>query len=609
MTTIMSDRPAHTGPRAAGPLGTAPRVSRPLRRLRAGQVAATQVALALPLAAAGRGVFALVAAAVAGILVLVGTWLPVRNRWLFEWTGTAVRYLTRTRWLSSMAPTSALLELTAPGATVLPAELAGEAAAVISDGYGFTALLELTDAGGLLTTESAALPSPAALLPAAGPDTPPIRIQLLLSGAPAPAQGVVGAGPAGTSYRQLTEGRLLSFERAVVAIRVLRADGWSGDDLRRALSSAVRKVTRRLSAVTVRPLGPAAAVCVLGELAHHDAGQSVQESWSVVRVGGLLQSTFQVRRWPRTGTETGSWLVRRLLALPATATTVSISAGPWGAAGSDALPAEMTVRLAAVSPAELAIAAQGLRRLVTAEGGVVRRLDGEQLDGIASTLPLGRTAAAPVRPVTSLAMFDMRLGTAGLVVGTGRSGAAVRVRLFRQERTRMMVVGGIRATQLIVLRAMALGARVVVQTARPRAWEPFVRAVTVPGEVIHVLPPGLVIGIDGTPLRPLLVVVDAGPGAIDPPVGGRWESIVVVRDELTPADTDALSRADLVVLQPLRPAEATLAGTALGLGESATLLTRIREDQVAVVNRRALRWVVFRPTLMESQLVGAPVRS
>ena len=83
----------------------------------------------------------------------------------------------------------------------------------------------------------------------------------------------------------------------------------------------------------------------------------------------------------------------------------------------------------------------------------------------------------------------------------------------------------------------------------------------------------------------------------------------MVRDELTPADIDAVSRADLVVLQPLRPDEAALAGTALGLGDSAEWLTRIRGDMVGVVNRRALRWALLSATPIEVQLIGPPTRN
>lgn len=82
----------------------------------------------------------------------------------------------------------------------------------------------------------------------------------------------------------------------------------------------------------------------------------------------------------------------------------------------------------------------------------------------------------------------------------------------------------------------------------------------------------------------------------------------MVRDELAPVDVDALSRADLVVLQPLRPEEAALAGGTLGLGEAQDWLTRIREDMVGVVNRRTVRWALLSPTPIERQLVGTPAR-
>ncbi|MCM0678608.1 type VII secretion protein EccE, partial [Micromonospora phytophila] len=109
-------------------------------------------------------------------------------------------------------------------------------------------------------------------------------------------------------------------------------------------------------------------------------------------------------------------------------------------------------------------------------------------------------------------------------------------------------------------------------------------------------------------LCPLLVVLDAGPTPADPEPGRPWQATLLVRDELTPADADALGRADLAVLQPLDQAEAALAGAALGLGGSAEWLTRIRDDMVAVVNRRALRWALLSPTPIESQLIGRPSR-
>jgi hypothetical protein len=81
-----------------------------------------------------------------------------------------------------------------------------------------------------------------------------------------------------------------------------------------------------------------------------------------------------------------------------------------------------------------------------------------------------------------------------------------------------------------------------------------------------------------------------------------------VRDEFSPADIDVASRADLLVLQPLRPDEAELVGAAIGLGETAQWLTRIRADMVGLVNRRAVRWAALAQTPIEAQLIGPPIR-
>ncbi len=583
---------------------------------RVGQVVTTQVALALIVAAAGQGPLALAAAGAVAVALLAAAWVRVRSRWAYEWAGTAVRYAGRRHGLPAGSTPAQLLDLVSPGARVVPVELAGEAAVVLSDGDGLTAVLELGDPAGLLVEALPSLPSPAALLPPAGPDSPPVRVQLVLTGVPAPALRA-GAGTPATSYRQLTEGRLLGHLRAVLAVRVVRAEGWSDDDLHRSLSSLVRKLPRRLGAVPVRALGEAAVLRVLAELAQHDGAHPVQEAWAGLRLGDLAQVTYRMRRWPDLRVETARRLVTRLLALPASATTVAVTAGPRMPGDADTVAVDLAVRLATPTEAALAPAIQALRKLLTGEDADARRLDGEHLDGLAATLPLGGDAAGvrPGLPVDlavhpdALDGLDLPVGGAGLMLGSNRHGAPVVARLFRSEQTRALLVGGVRGAQLVALRAMALGARVVVQTARPQAWEPFVRGVSVPGEGIAVVPPGRVLDVPpGTALLPLLVVVDVGPVGIDTGAGRGWQSTLVVRDEFTPVDVDVAARADLLILQPLRPDEAALAGSALGLGEAADWLTRIREDMVGVVNRSAVRWALLSPTPIESQLIGVPAR-
>jgi type VII secretion protein EccE len=593
--------------------------TRPVRRgrifgIRTGQLICTQVAAAVVLIGALNGTIAMAGAVAVAIVLLAFAWLRMRRRWAFEWLGTAMRYGRRPHTMSIDSPT-AVLEFVAPGSRVEPADLGGDQAAMIVDDQGLTAVLELGDPTGLLVEDLPALPSPRSLLPALAAEHPPVRIQLLLTGVPAPAVRS-GSGTPATSYRQLSEGRLLGHSRALLAVRVLRAEGWTENDLRRALSGLVRKMPRRLGQVPARPLGEAATVRVISELAYDDGVSPALETWPGLRIGGLTQATFRLDRWPDLRLETSRRLVSRILALPAAATTVALTAGPHPEGGT-AAPVDLTVRLAADDAAGLGMATQALRKLLSSERAHARRLDGEHHAGLVATLPLGggRTLDVPGRPVDRplpsavVDGLDLPVGSAGLMLGSNRHGQPVIARLFRPEQTRALLVGGVRCAQLLALRAMALGARVVVQTARPQAWDPFVRGAAVPGEAIMLVPPGRAIEIPpGSALHPLLVIVDVGPVGADTRPGAGWQATLVVRDDFSPADVDVASRADLLLLQPLRPEEATLVGAALGLGDAAQWLTRIRTDMLGLVNRRAVRWAALAQTSIEHQLIGTATR-
>ncbi len=602
------------GPAKPQPRATTRRPSRTgLFGVRAGQLVGTQVAAAAVLIGARHGNIALAASVPVAVIVLGLCWLRLRGRWAFEWIAVVADYRGRGHKVPLDPVGTAVLRLVAPSSRVEQTELGGDPTAVIAADTGLTAVLELGDPTGLLAEDTATAPGLAALLPSVGSEHPPVSIQLLLTGAPAPAVRA-GAGTPATSYRQLTEGRLLGYSRALLAVQVRRAEGWSEDELRRALTGLVRKLVRRLATAQARPLGEAATLRVIAELAHDDGVSPAEESWSGVRVGGLTQATFCLRRWPDLQVETSQRLVSRLLALPATATTVSVTVGPRPAIGHN--PVELTVRLAAPEPSALSFATQALRKVLSAEQAHARRLDGEHLHGLLATLPLGgRATGVPgfvVKTAPAADQIDglqLPISAAGLMLGANRHGSPMVIRLFRPEQTRALLVGGVRCAQLVALRAMALGARVIVQTARPQAWDPFVRGAAVPGESIAVVPPGR--GIDITPgsaVHPLLVVVDIGPVGPDTRPGAGWQATLVVRDDFSPADVDAASRADLLVLQQLRPDEATLLGSALGLGEAAQWLTKIRPDMVGVVNRRAVRWAALSQTPIEAQLIGPPDR-
>jgi hypothetical protein len=289
----------------------------------------------------------------------------------------------------------------------------------------------------------------------------------------------------------------------------------------------------------------------------------------------------------------------------------------------------------------------------------MRRWDGAHLPGLTATLPLGGWAESG----DSFDGSDLPAVPAGLMVGRNRQGHSVQARLFRPAPTLVLLVGGLPGAQLLAFRAIAAGARVLVRSTRPQAWEPFVRGAAAPGKSITVMPPNRLLDIPaGSPLRPTLTIVDTGRAETAHPVSGeprsagssvsgdppsdvsgeplfaasgdplsaasgdplsaasgdplsaasgdplsaadRWQTTLVVRDAFGTGDLDMATRADLLVLQVLDPAEAALLGEALQLGATTTYLTRMRPDMIALVNRRTVRWATLAQTQIEAALVG-----
>ena len=577
-------------------------MSRKALSVHSGQIVVAEVVgavlvLAAVSGAAGWSVGIPVAVALA--TVGFGRW---RRRWLYRWLGVALHYASRPKLLPPTTGPIDLLALIDPVARVVGADLGGRGYGLIEDEYGVTAVLELGDPTSLLADTPLMLPSPVPLLPATS-EGPGVQVQLLVSGAPAPALSRAAGIPA-TSYRQLTEGRIAAAQRAFLAVRVRRDDsGWLDDDLRRTLAGTLRRVRRRLTqdGVPHRPLGRDATLIALAELAHLCTGSPVRESWGGLRVGGVRQTTVRVRRFALLRPELAAQVIPRLLTLPAIGTTISVAAAPSGV--------DIVVRVAAPDATRLASTVHTLHRLLVSAGLEGIRLDGEHLLGLAATLPLGRIGEPS--PAGAPAAYGTELPGAGVMLGRNRKGQPVTVRLVRPEPTRALLVGGVRAAELITLRALALGVHVLIQTGRPYAWEPFLRAVSLPSDAVALVPAGRPVALpEGGPLAPQLVVVDVGPVLGDLPVGDAgWRTTLVLRDDLAPADLDTLARADLVILQPLSAAEAALAGATLGLpGEGQEWLARIRADMIGVVNRRAVRFALLSSTPLEQQLIGSPER-
>lgn len=600
--------------------------------LRPGQIVAAQLAIGGAAAAAIKGMAWLAIAAPFCLILFVLAFGRLRRRWLYQWISQWRHYFGRKHSCPAGYDNEALVELIRPDLMIESFEIDDIPAGLLEDTAGMTAVLEIGETTGLLAELEQPVPALGALLPAAGPGQPTVRMQLLLSGVAAPTARTASTSAA-TSYRQLTEGRVLAQQRSMLAVHVRRVGGFAEDDLRRALTSAIRRVRRRLDRVSLscRVLTADEAVQAIADLTNHDPGYPVRESWSAIEAGGLHQVCFRLTKWPDPRAELGRMLLPRLLTLPGAGTTVSL-ATERSDRDNDEVRAELTVRLAAPSTTVLGAAVDGLRKLLSGAGAKARRLDGAQMDGLAATLPLGGAAGGiggvlagtftagrddlgtgvSEIPLTeqALSVIDQPVGGAGMVLGVNRRGEPVIVRMFRPEPTRAVLIGGLRCAELIVLRALAIGAQVIVQSGRPYAWEPFLRGVG--DQVVRVVPPGRIVEPPpATASQPQLLIVDVGPvGATGVTVvESAWRATLLVRDELTQQDLDVLARADLAMLQPLAPHEAYLASAALGLGDSGSWLTRIRPDMIGVVvSRRTLRWALLSNTPLENQLIGVPTR-
>jgi hypothetical protein len=227
---------------------------------------------------------------------------------------------------------------------------------------------------------------------------------------------------------------------------------------------------------------------------------------------------------------------------------------------------------------------------------------------VTTALPANRIGAHLASEATIDAL-QLRTGGAGLVIGINQQSSPVTARLFRPEPTRTVLIGGVRCAQLLAFRALGLGARLTVRSARLGAWETFVRGTGAHATEIDLLPPGTPAHRPTSAARPQLIVHDTGSSVDDQDEpGGGWRATMTVREELTAWDIDALVRADLVILQPLTETEAALAASALSMSGVEQWMSQIREDMVTLVSRGTARWALLTATQIERHLIGGVAR-
>lgn len=202
----------------------------------------------------------------------------------------------------------------------------------------------------------------------------------------------------------------------------------------------------------------------------------------------------------------------------------------------------------------------------------------------------------------------------GIVVGSGLQGEALTISALRSAPTRIVLVGGLYLARQVALRAMAVGAWVVIATGRAPSWQVLPKAA---GNQPNGRPSPLVQIRRLSPVElprpsedaPLLVVTDGGPTPQDLfPPRSPWQTTVYVLPYLHPQAATVANAADVVLVQRLPVGQAELAARLWRLPpQMMRQLTTLKDDQVVALGQNLWRPLRLVTTPKEQQLLG-PVR-
>ena len=210
---------------------------------------------------------------------------------------------------------------------------------------------------------------------------------------------------------------------------------------------------------------------------------------------------------------------------------------------------------------------------------------------------------------------DVSTFAGGVLVGVDPAHRPVVLGLFRRRTLTVGVVGGLHLAQILALRCAAIGARVIVETARQDLWDPVLLHSGLDASRLAVQPVGRIVGNPGwgrpTPTTPLLVLRDCGarpPFAATP--HGPWTSVLTLLPFLDLRAAGHLSGADLVGLQRMPSQETAIAKLILGLPDKDLAALLELPDHMALwrAKGRASRYCELAATKWEEAFLGEPVR-
>jgi hypothetical protein len=198
----------------------------------------------------------------------------------------------------------------------------------------------------------------------------------------------------------------------------------------------------------------------------------------------------------------------------------------------------------------------------------------------------------------------------GLVLGWGQDKQPVMVRLFRDEPTRVTLVGGTWISRVVAFRALALGARLAVFTSRPEIWRGFGSWATGSDDRVVVLAADRQLTVTATSLRPVLFLYDGELLApTQRPDLGPWQTQLTVLRRLTTYGFPAIQESNLVALQRLDREEALAAGSVLRLRDrTSSWLQLMVDEMLAILVGGSEEYLWVEPTEVERERFGPVTR-
>ncbi len=207
---------------------------------------------------------------------------------------------------------------------------------------------------------------------------------------------------------------------------------------------------------------------------------------------------------------------------------------------------------------------------------------------------------------SGLAQLAGSIGRGGLVVGLDEERRPVPVRLFDGKPTRVAVVGDPYVVRVLAFRAVAMGARIRIVTARPEIWQSLSDALGTHRRLVMLVRPGTPPAAAGSLARPVLTVLDSGSLRADNRrATAAWGTVLTLLPAVSDSAMMVLRTAHLTLLQRCDHPQARRACAVLGLDPSlAPKLVYAPDDGMALVSDGEATFLRMSSTQIERGLLG-----